>query len=114
MKFEEEGFDFRIHFNDDHVPDGIVWITKAMRRSLVQYGDVIFLDTQKRQYNKLCWPYIDPVVKTNKNEIRCIAESIVITESISMYAWIIKTLAVENITYVPEILYKMHKCRLNS
>ena len=24
IKFEEEKFDFRIHFNDDHVPDGII------------------------------------------------------------------------------------------
>ena len=34
IKFEEEEFDFRIHFNDKHVPDGIVWITKAMRKYL--------------------------------------------------------------------------------
>ena len=54
IKFEEEGFDFRIHFNDDHVPDGIVWMTKAMRKSLVRYGDIIFLDVKKRQHNKLC------------------------------------------------------------
>ena len=53
-----------------------------------------FLDAQKRQYNKLCWPYIGSVVKTNENGTRCIAEPIVITEDISIYTWIIKTLAV--------------------
>ena len=96
IKFEEEGFDFRIHFDEDHVHvlDGIVWITKAMRKSLVRYGDIIFLDAQKRWYIKLCWLYIGPFVKTNENEIRCIAESIVITEDISMYVWILQTLAV--------------------
>ena len=92
MKSEEEGFDFRIRFNKDHVPDGIVWITKSMRNNLLRFGNIIFLDAQKRQYNKLCWPYIGPVVKTNENEIRCVAESIVITEDISTYAWVLQTL----------------------
>ena len=85
MKFEEEGFDFLAHFNNEHVSDGIVWTTKAMRKSLVRYGDIIFLDAQKRQYDKMCWPYIGSVVETNGNEICCITESIVITEDISMY-----------------------------
>ena len=42
----------------------------------------------------MSWPYIGPVVKTNENEIICIAESIVITEDILMYTWILQTLAV--------------------
>ena len=41
-----------------------------MKANLIRFGDVMFLDAQKRQYNKLCWPYIGPVVKTNENQIR--------------------------------------------
>ena len=94
MKSEEEGFDYRIHFNEEHVPDGIVWVTKEMKANLLRFGDVMFLDAQKRQYNKLCWPYIGPVIKTNENQTRCVAESIVITEDINMYKWILKTIEV--------------------
>ena len=48
------GFDFRIRLGEDNVPTGLVWITYHMRKHLLQYGDILFLDTQKRQYNKLC------------------------------------------------------------
>ena len=77
MKSEEEGFDYRIHFNEEHVPDGIVWVTKEMTSNLVRFGDIIFLNAQKRKCNTLCWPYIRPVVKTNGNTILCIAECVV-------------------------------------
>ena len=42
----------------------------------------------------MCWPYIGPIVKTNKNEIYWIAESIVVAEDISTYTWILQTVAV--------------------
>ena len=93
MKIESAGFDFRMHFDEDYAPDGIFWMTLTMRRTSLQYGDILFLDAQKRQYNKMCWPYIGPVVKTNENKIRCVAESIVITESNSMYKWVIESIA---------------------
>ena len=56
-----------------------------MKMNLLRFGNVMFLDPQKRQYNKLCWPYIGPVVKTNENQIRCVAESIGIAKDINMY-----------------------------
>ena len=53
-----------------------------------------FLNAQKSQYNKLCWLYIGPVAKVSENQIRCIAECIVITEDLSMYEWILQTFEV--------------------
>jgi hypothetical protein len=94
IKSEEEGFYYRIHFNEEHVPDGIVRVIKEMKINLLRFGDVMFLDVQKHQYNKLCWPYIGPVVKTNENQICCVADSIVITEDINMYKWILQTIEV--------------------
>ena len=82
-----------MHFDEEDASDGMVWITLTMRRTLLQYGDIVFLDAQKRQYNKMCWPYIGPVVKTNENKIRCVGESIVITESNSIYNWVIESIA---------------------
>ena len=56
LKSQSTGFDFRMHFVEEDAPDAIVWMTLTMRRTLLQYGDILFLDAQKRQYNKMCWP----------------------------------------------------------
>ena len=48
LKQEDSGFDFRIHLDNDDTPDGIVWMTLTMKRMLLQYGDILFLDAQKR------------------------------------------------------------------
>ena len=86
-------FDFRIRFNDEKLPIGLVWITYTMRQRLLKYGQVLFLDAQKRQYNKLCWPYIGPTIKTSENTVRVIAESVVISEDIETYEWILRAVA---------------------
>ena len=85
LKKYESGFDFRIHFDEDDTPDGIVWMTVHMKKSLLQFGDILFLDAQKRQYNRMGWPYIGPVIKTSEFCVRCVAESIVIIEDLTMY-----------------------------
>ena len=82
-----------MHLDEEDTPDGIVWITLTMRRTLLQYSDIMFLDAQKRQYNKMCWPYIGPVVKTSETKIRCIAESIVINEDNDMYKFVLESIA---------------------
>ena len=73
LKKEEIGFDFRIHFDEDETPDGLVWMSFTMKKRLLQYGDILYLDAQKRQYNKMGWPYIGPIVKTNDFSVRCVA-----------------------------------------
>ena len=62
LKKECNGFDFRMHLDEEDTPDGLVWMTVNMKRMLLQYGDILFLDAQKRQFNKMCWPYIGPVI----------------------------------------------------
>ena len=56
-----------------------------MRQHLLQYGDTIVLDAQKRQYNKLYRLHIGPTIKTNENTNRVIAKSVVISEDIATY-----------------------------
>ena len=41
----------------------------------------------------MCWPYIGPVVKTGKNCVRCVAESILNKEDLAMYTWVIESLS---------------------
>ena len=93
MKQKCVGFGFHMHFDEVDTPDAIVWITLTMRRNLLQYDDILFLDTQKIQYNKICWPYIGPVMRTSKNKIRCISESIVINEENDMDKFVLESIA---------------------
>ena len=62
---EDPGFDFCIHRDQDHNPDGICWILPQMRSDLLWYGTSFFLDCKKTQYNRFGWPYIGPCVKDN-------------------------------------------------
>ena len=51
-----------------------------------------FLMHKRDITTKYIGPYIGSVVKTNENIIRCIDESIVITESNNMYTWLIASI----------------------
>ena len=63
-----------------------------VREALVRYGDVIFLEAMKRDYNKPGWPYIGPCVKDNENKVRVTAEFICISENNEMYNWILRSM----------------------
>jgi hypothetical protein len=60
-----------------------------MRCDLIQFGNCLFLESQKRQYNFVGWPYIGPVVKDSEMQISCIAEYIYVEESHRIYVWIV-------------------------
>ena len=57
------GFDYRILKSKTGLPTAIMYMTSRMRYNLLRYGNVMFIDGQKRKYNKLNWPYIGPVIK---------------------------------------------------
>jgi hypothetical protein len=63
-----------------------------MRSDLQCFGDSLFLDSQKIQYNTVGWPYIGPVVKDSKMQVLCAAESICPEESHRMFVWIVQML----------------------
>ena len=65
LKSTLPGFDFRVHKDEQGLPDGIVWMTLQMRKLLLQCGDYLCLDFQERNYNKLGWPYSGVAVYTN-------------------------------------------------
>ena len=44
LKREQVGFDYRIHYNSEGLPDAIVWMTLHIPKNLLQYGDIVFLD----------------------------------------------------------------------
>ena len=42
--------------------------------NLIRFGDILFLDAQRRYMNKPGWPYIGPVVKDSKLQVRTVCE----------------------------------------
>ena len=38
------GFDYRVNYNNEGLPDDIVWMTFNMRNNLLQYGEMVVLD----------------------------------------------------------------------
>ena len=64
-----EGFDYMLKYGDDGKPSAVMYMTPRMRYNLIRYGNIMLLDSQKRQYNRLGWPHIGPVIQTNENQI---------------------------------------------
>ena len=91
-KSEVHGFDYRLSYGVDGKPTAVMYMTPRMRYNLVRYGNIMFLDSQSRQYNRLGWPYIGPVVKTNQDKIAVACEGIVTSESIVTYVWVLKSM----------------------
>ena len=91
-KKELPNFDYEIHYGHDNKPDGIMYMTSQMKNNLIRFGDIFFLDAQKRAFNQIGWPYIGIVLRNHMNEICVCCEAIVLGETIAMYVWIIKTM----------------------
>jgi hypothetical protein len=92
LKHTLPGFDYRLKRTVDGFPEGIVWMTPEMKKNLLRYGRVFFLDGQKRQYNRMNWPYIGPALKDNEMKVCLGAESIVVEESLKMYKWVLESM----------------------
>ena len=74
------------------IPTAILYMTTRMRYNLLRYGNIMFLDGQKRRYNNLDWPYIGPVIKNSDNRIGVTCEAIVTSEDIDTYTWVLKAM----------------------
>jgi hypothetical protein len=91
LKTMDTRFDYRIAKDKFGATCGYCWQTPVMRADLEQYGDVLFLDAMKRQQNSLYWPYIGPVVIDGDKKVRVIAESIVCTERLESYQFVLES-----------------------
>ena len=70
-----------------------------MRSDLCRYGDILFLDAQKKDMNKPGWVYIGPCIKTNENEVRVTCECLSIVEDLATYQWVIEMMEKMEITF---------------
>ena len=44
LKSEMYGFDFKIHYNKDGLPDAIVFMSHVMCLNLILFGDILFFN----------------------------------------------------------------------
>ena len=90
-KRELPDFDYRTiwrsHLNGR--PLGIVWVTEMMKKRLLRFGTVLFVDYMKRKYNKESWPYCGPVILDGNNEIGVVGESLNLSESLDGYYFVL-------------------------
>jgi hypothetical protein len=93
LKEEVAGFDFRIQYDPKGRPIAICWMLPHMRTNLLRYGDVIFLDTMMKDYNKLSWPYMGPTVKDGEMKVRQVSECIAIEEKLDIYQFVLHSMA---------------------
>jgi hypothetical protein len=89
---EVVGFGYRVKYDSIGRPEAICWMLPHMRTNLLRYGNVLFLDSMKKEYNKLAWPYIGPTVKDGEMKIRQVAECIAIEEKLDIYQFVIESL----------------------
>ena len=75
-------FDYQIHYGLDGLPDCIMYITSEMRSNLLRYGDIFFLDAQKRAFNATGWPYIGMALFNNKMMVCVCCEAICQSEQL--------------------------------
>ena len=66
-----------------------------MRQNAIRYGDILFLDAQKRVYNHFGWPYIGIVAKDGNNKVRICCEAIASSEELNIYEWLLKTMTMK-------------------
>jgi hypothetical protein len=81
LKIPNPGLDYRIKFDENNRPEAVCYILPEMRHDLLRFGDALFLDSQKRQFNTMNWPYIGPCVKDQNMKVRIVTESICVEES---------------------------------
>ncbi len=82
-----------------------MYMTPRMRYNLVRYGNIMSLDSQKRQYNRHGWPYIGPVIKTNENKVAVTCEAIVTSENVDTNVWVLKSMQSIEKRWSPSKLY---------
>eukprot|EP00978_Attheya_sp_CCMP212_P038429 scaffold190503_cov58-Attheya_sp.AAC.2 len=63
MKSTSSSFDYHIKYDHAGRPEAVYWMTSEMRQDLIRFGNILFLDSQKCQFNTPGWPYIGPCVK---------------------------------------------------
>ena len=92
MKSLDTGLSYRLRVDADGLPDAIMWMSPAMKKRLIRYGAILFIDAQKRDYNHFGWPYIGITIKDGTNQIGVCCESIVTTEALDVYEWLLRSM----------------------
>ena len=87
------GTTYAIKYDENKLPEGMMWMTPHMKKRAIRYGDIHFLDAQQRPYTHFGWPYIAVTIKDGNKRINVSCEAIVATEDLDIYHWLITTMS---------------------
>ena len=79
------GINYLICYDEEGLPDIIIWMTPEIKYNIVHYGDTMLLDAQMRQYIQFNWPYIGIMIKGGEFKGGLTSESIRVVESLDIY-----------------------------
>lgn len=85
-------FTFRICYDDNCIPTGIIWMTGIMRRAYEFFGEILCVDAMKRKLNSLEWPYLVPVILDGDKRIFVACERFVCSEMNDAYEFMFNSL----------------------
>ena len=89
LSAKDPNFTFRIAHDGVGSPCGFVWQSSIQRAYTRDYSDIIYLDCMKKRANTIAWPYIAPVVLDGDNNIGSMAESIICSERLDAYKFVV-------------------------
>jgi hypothetical protein len=58
LKIPNPGLGYHIKLDIMGRPEAVCYILPEMRQDVLCFGDTLFLDSQKRQFNSMNWPYL--------------------------------------------------------
>jgi len=89
---KEASFLYDTAVDKDNTLVGVIWQTAAMRGMFEDYGDVLFTDVMKRNFNAIHWPYISFTVLDSEKKLHVVIEGLICGEYLSGYTWVLMKL----------------------
>ena len=94
MQSSNPTFKFSVKRAPGGSPEAICWCTAEMRRDLLRFSDMLYIDMRKTCVNDVGWNYFGPTVLDENLKVRVVAECLCCTEDLGMYAWGLSNLEV--------------------
>ena len=89
MKSKIPGFDYRVNYDEENLPSGIMWIFPEQRQFLIRFGSILFLDMRKAPSNNLNFPYCSLTMMDPNRSPIVGPESLVCAVSLANYQWLL-------------------------
>ena len=88
----DEGFTYRIAYNQENKCMGFVIMTAGMRSNFERFSSFLCLDAMKRTTNVHMWPYIGFAVMDDMKRTGVVCESFMLEERHESYIFIMQSI----------------------